>query len=618
MKTQENKAMFEAREYLKCKLSALYFIENYIHIPVAGGSMVMKESDLWNNTRKYKDFVRLATSDEVDNIEILFSRQHGKTTTIAMIILWMMIFNARLKVQFLTLSKENAFDVIERMKFMLDHLPNFIKVKYVGKGDKKTYLELSNGSVIKTKYVSGNINPDRIGRGFSVPVVWIDEASFIPHMGTVWGAMQPGISAARTQAKKNKFPTKIFLSTTPNGAGTNWFYKMWTNGWDYPDIFDFEKNKPVPNTNELLNSVDNKNNFVKVKIHWSETGKDEKWFKQQVKELNFDMRRVNQEINLVFLGSSNTVFDDEIIAAWEPKDAVTELNLAYGETFKLFEEINPDDYYLLGVDSAASNAAKSDYCAIILTHGESGRQVGEWHGKFSVLKRFANLVKSTIMQFQTLFSLKPKNLNVIIERNSIGLGVIEEILYDDTFEYSEYLYYDTVRKTEKVPGLNTNASSREQMFNLLLSIINENPMSAQGILLQDELRNLEQKASGRYEAVRGMHDDLVMAYNFTLLVRHRLILSGFITTEETPSGLKMSQSDVLSYMNITFQTSNPGLNLTEKKSSRPEDFEIIKSELDTETENKIRKEIIKESGIPGMEYQSIDPDEDDFMDYLII
>jgi len=603
----------QVKEYLKCKMSMLYFIENYIKIPVAGGLVTMQESELWNNTRKYKDFIRMCQSPNTENIEILFSRQHGKTTTIAMVMLYYMLFYTRVPIQMLTLSKDNALDTIDRIKFMHSNLPKWLQVPFKGRGDKKTYIELDNGSTFKTKYVSGSINPDQVGRGFSSPLVWVDEAAFIPHMDIVWGAIQPAISAARIFAKKNNFPTKIFLSTTPNGAGTNWFYNMWNNGWEYEDIFDLEKNCPLPNAEKILNSVDYKNNFTRLKIHWSETGKTEEWYKQQVKELNFNTRRINQEINLVFLGSSNTVFPDEVLTEFDPKSPIHHIELTYGEKFTLFKEVDPKKLYLLGVDTAASTAATSDFSAMVLTDAETGEPIGEWHGKFSVVKRFAIVVKSLIKSLSEIHGLKPSTLRVAIERNSFGLGTIEEILYDDSYDYDNFIYYGTVR-SERIPGLSTNKQSREQMFNLLLSIVNEKPKNIPGPLLQEELRNLEQKSNGRFEASQGTHDDIIMAWNFTLLVRHELIQNGSINAPDAPSALNISSEQIKTYMDATFSTTN----VLPKKRNIHNGIELI-NKMDTNKEKEKRRQIIEEYGVPGISDQMIKlEEEDETMDNYVI
>ena len=582
-----------AKEYLKCKFSPLYFIENYIKIPVPGGYVTQKESDIWNATPKYRNLVRLWESDNVNNINFMASRQHGKTSTIAQLILHSMLFYPGLKIEFLTLTKRNAEDVIERIKFMYDNLPKFLQIGYFGRGDYKTYIHFANGARLNTRYISGNISPDQIARGMSVPVLWIDEAAFIPHMEEAWTAAQPAITTARKFALQNGYPSKIVMTTTPNGAGENFFYKLWIRSWDYEEIFDFDKEKPLSNANEIVNSSEEKNNFVRLKIHWSETGKDEAWYKQQIKELNFNMRKVNQELNLVFLGSAYTVFPDEVLAEFEPMAPAAKIDVGYGMEFNIFEDINriisenKDEIFILGVDTAVSTAAKADYSAIILTKGSTGEQIGEWHGKISVLKRYALILKKLILSLINLYNLNEDNFKIIIERNSIGLGVIEELLYDDEFDFNAFLYKTEIRKGERAPGIATKKDTREKMFDLLLSLVNENPKRIKGPLLQEELRNLEQKSSGRIEAGNGAHDDTVMAYNFTLYVRDLLLKSGEIAFDQ--KSFKYDPKKISYDINIAFSS----LQSFEKKEKTEFKVEHI---VDENYEKNEKKRIMKEMG----------------------
>ena len=156
------------------------------------------------------------------------------------------------------------------------------------------------------------------------------------------------------------------------------------------------------------------------------------------------------------------------------------------------------------------------------------------------------------------------------------------------------MYLGLIRN-ERIPGLNTNKTNREQMFNLLLSLVNTNPYHPQGNLLQEELRNLEQKSSGRIEAARGQHDDVVMAYNFTLLVRHEMIQRGEIMNSDTPDGLKISSEQIINYMDVTFSTTES------MNRDRGKDFKGVQVKdvfLDESEELRKIKEIKEMYGIP--------------------
>src|SRR6056297_4264671 len=54
--------------------------------------------------------------------------------------------------------------------------------------------------------------------------------------------------------------------------------------------------------------------FVKIKFHWTDDKtKDKNWYEQQCKDLNFDKRLINQELDLLFIGSTNCIFDDDFL-----------------------------------------------------------------------------------------------------------------------------------------------------------------------------------------------------------------------------------------------------------------------------------------------------------------
>jgi hypothetical protein len=610
MRQQNQQEDFRVKEYLKCKTSALYFIKNYIKVQVPGAVVSLKDSPDWSSSKKYQDIVKLMQYG--DFVSLMASRQHFKTTTVLQYLLWAMSFHPGIKVEFLTLKSKSALDAMERMYSMLSLLPDWLKVPKYNKGEKATYLELDNKSRINSNYVSGSINPDTVGRGMSAPLVYIDEAAFIPHMETVWASLYPVVSKAGTTAKKNGVPNGVILSTTPNGAGENWFYKNWASAWPVEELWDENRNRLYSDYEDKQKTSKDRNNFIKMAIHWSETNKTDDWFQDQVKALNFNMRKVNQEINLIFLGSTSAIFPDEILETFTPPKKVLEIQMAYGEKFKLYEELDPDKQYILGVDNAASTAATSDYSAIVLTEAETGKEVGEYKGKFSVIKRYAGVVKSLLLQLSNIHCLTPDNLKVVIERNSFGIGVIEEVIFGEApdnwkYEYDMFLYHSLIRG-ERVPGLMTNKSNREQMFNLLLSIVNTTPGVAQGGLLQEELRNLEQKSNGRIEAASGMHDDIVMAYNFTLFVRQEMIQRGDIQTNETPDGLKLSSEQIINYMEVTFSTAET----LSKKVNKYDKLSVTTVYVDKQEERDKIREIREAYGIPSKLGGEISEEEEDF------
>ena len=130
-------SMEQTIEYMKCKMNPLYFIQEYVSIPVAGGMIKMKESEQWNMTNKYKILIELF--HQHDAVLYMSSRQSGKTTTSALYLLYCMIFYPKLKISYLTLDKTRAQDMISRMKEMMGSIPKWMQVPVASKAERTSY-----------------------------------------------------------------------------------------------------------------------------------------------------------------------------------------------------------------------------------------------------------------------------------------------------------------------------------------------------------------------------------------------------------------------------------------------------------------------------------------------
>jgi len=596
-------------EMMKCKMSVLYWIEHYAFAPVTGGFIHMGTSEQWKSSPKFPLLFTLM--DQRDTVQLLSSRQIGKTTMALMYALWAMIFFPEIQVMFLTLNSELAKDAVVRMTGMMSKLPKWMQIKNGSKAANTTFIKLSNGSMFKTSFISGAVDPNKAGRGLSQPIIILDEFAFCNHAEIVYTAMQPSIATARVHAKKNGYPTCIIMVSTPNGAGDNTFYNILKNSVRIEDIYDFENKKMFNNYLAEFDKPDC-NDYISVTIHWSETHRDEEWYKQQCKDLNNNKRRINQELNLAFLGSSSSIFDDDIIAQLEVKKANETFELPFGNKFKLFGEINKNRVYLLGVDSSASTGASSDFSAITLVDAVTGQEVGVWKGKFAIVKQLSYLLKTIVKTLGVNYELDSDNLIVIIERNSFGKGVVEELVYadptpEDDFDYSSYVWMDQYKDGEYVHGFWTgNAGKmgngrRDQMFSELMNHVNEYPELIHSHELISDLRDLVQLSSGRIEAARGAHDDVVMSYAFCLYVRRQMIKSGEIVLEGEISAFQLTKDSMKKFIDVSLMSGMNTIQATILKDTNndvyEEDLEYINNsrtyQSDLVTDDRIKNRIKK-------------------------
>lgn len=550
-------------ERVKCQLSFTYWMENYAYTKVSGGYIHMGSSEQWKSSPKFRILCKLF--EQHDSVMLLSSRQIGKTTLGLLYATWAMIFFPKIKIMFLTLNTTNAKDAVSRIKDAMEMLPAWMNVDNASKAAKTTFIDLKNGSQFLTSFVSGAVDPDKVGRGLTQSIIILDEFAFCNYADIVYTSAQPGLSTARKYSKLNGYPTLMLVVSTPNGAGDNQFYSMFENSTNIEEIYDFENKKLYDDYKAIL-AEEHRNSFISVKIHWSETNRDEAWYKEQCRELNFNKRRINQELDLAFLGSASSIFDDEIIMKLVPKKASFSMQLPHGLQFKMYSDIEPGEVYLAGVDSSASTGPNSDWSVISLTRARDGQEVGVVKCQFAVVKKFSGVVKAFTKAMYTLYGLDSDHLKVIIERNSFGKGVVEELMYNDPslddFDYESYVWQEELSSGELVPGLYTSNSSfkmgngkRDQMFGELMNQVNAYPDLIHSNDIISEIRSLVQLPSGRIEAGKAAggkkgHDDVVMAYNFCLYVRKLMIKSGELSIEGEYAAFALSPETIMNFMDV--------------------------------------------------------------------
>lgn len=178
-----NLSEYNIQEWIKCRSNILYFIKNYIKFETVGN--VSSYSDGVNFHPKLKRYIR--SIFKYNKATLIASRQLGKSTINAALIVWSSLFFPRNKAIILNLKKEAALENLNKIKFMINELPDFLKVDATSKSDIKTYMDLANGSGIKVFYPSSVHSKSTIARSLTSPILYIDEAAFVVEMSDIFG-----------------------------------------------------------------------------------------------------------------------------------------------------------------------------------------------------------------------------------------------------------------------------------------------------------------------------------------------------------------------------------------------------------------------------------------------
>lgn len=139
----------------------------------------------------------------------LITKKHIPThnsTIAANIIEWASNFYPKFPSTILNMTKKAAFENLDKIKSIHASLPDFLRTPLKFKGERKTTLEYTNGSIIRIFYPSSTTQPSTLARSFTSPGLYIDEAAFINHIDIAYTAAQPTLSRAREQARKHSYP----------------------------------------------------------------------------------------------------------------------------------------------------------------------------------------------------------------------------------------------------------------------------------------------------------------------------------------------------------------------------------------------------------------------------
>lgn len=207
---KQNSNLQLSAEWWNCRRNPFYFIFNYVHIPEIGGVLKYDSSMMHSKVRQT---VRAVA--KYNKAILMASRQLGKSTISAALLEWACNFYPRMPVTVLNATKTFALENIEKVKFIHSQLPKFLQTPLKYRGERKTTIDYKNDSILRVFYPSSATSPSSLARSLTAPVLYIDEAAHIPHMRLAYGAAQPTLSRAREQARKNKYPYFILITTTP-------------------------------------------------------------------------------------------------------------------------------------------------------------------------------------------------------------------------------------------------------------------------------------------------------------------------------------------------------------------------------------------------------------------
>lgn len=445
------------QEYIKCSQDPVYFTETYMKIiNIDRGLVSFKLYD-------YQKEMLKSMQENRFNI-IATARQAGKSTVTCAFVLWYIIFHGEKTVALLANKGETAREILGRIQLAYQHLPRWLQqgVKEWNKGS----MELENNS----RVIAAATSSDAI-RGYSINLLFIDEAAFIENWDSFFTSVYPTISSGKE--------SKIVLVSTPNGL--NHFYAIWQN------------------------AQEKRNGYAPIKVMWHDVpGRDEKWKQDTLSSMNFDFEKFEQEYCVEFLGSSGT-----LIAGWKLKELVHKTPITHKDGLSQYVQPLQGHSYTCLVD--VSRGKGLDYSAfhIIDVTRMPYEQVCVYRNNMVTPIDYAEVIFRVCKAYN--------NASVMVEINDIGEQVGHSLHYD--FEYDNVLFTENAGRSGKRitsgfgatvdKGIRTTKTVKSVGCSILKLLVEQNQLMIHDFHTIEELATFSRKGQS-YEAEEGKHDDLVM------------------------------------------------------------------------------------------------------------
>jgi len=447
----------EVSEFLLCQDDPEFFIRKYVKIVnIDQGFIPFAPYDFQVDIIKKTEKNRFVICK--------MPRQSGKTTTIAAMLLWYVLFHEEFSIAILAHKLSQAREIMHRIQRAFEALPRWLQQGVVewNKGN----IELENGSKILASATSSSAI-----RGGSFNLIYLDEFAFVPTQlaDDFFSSVYPTISSGKT--------SKVLITSTPNGL--NMFYKLWTD------------------------AEEGRNLYKTVDVHWSDIpGRDEKWRQEQIANTSEEQFRV--EFECEFIGSSNTLISGAKLRT------LTFTNSKYRkDNFDVYKEPEQGHNYVLIVDT--SRGAGIDYSAFTV--------IDVTKVPYEVVAKYRSREIPPMLYPNVIYNAARGHNQalILVEINDIG-GQVADILHHE-LEYENML--QTSVKGRSGQQIGSGFGSRVQMgvrttkqvkrigCSNLKTLIENDQLILNDFDIIQELNTFISKGNS-YEAEVGSHDDLVM------------------------------------------------------------------------------------------------------------
>ena len=565
-----------SRIMTECTRNPWYYLREVCRIPDQGGVGIPFKANRGNIAQTW------LTLHGIDSW-LCLPRQQGKTISFLCLLSWAYSFGTN-NSTFIFVNKDsgNAKENLQRLKDIIDCLPEYLRFDQILEEDENGKVKLvkaarnatsmkhpitKNRIIIKPKATSYE-SALSLARGLTSNVLHFDEPEFTPYIKTIIENSVSTFETAARNAKKNGAIYCRAFSCTPGDLDTSMGQEAQevlshTTKWS-EHMYDMRYDSTNDDNNELLQYVKNNggNGIVYIEYSYKQLGLTDEWLRNMYNKIQNPIV-VKREILLQRIrGSSDSPFDQEDIEylASMIQPVIDEMYILDHFRFDIYKKLERLTPYLVSID--CSTGTNGDSNAITIINPYTVRPDAEFKCPYIGETQFEKLIIELVQQHI------PRAC-IIIERNSVGDGIIDHLLnspirsnlyFDKNKDLVEENLADASNNVsmlkrqgeqKKYYGVYTNNQSREDMFAILFRRMAEFKDDFVTKNITDDIAHLVRFKSGKIAAAEGAHDDSIMSYLIGMYVWYHgnnlaafSIIKGSREIENQNQGLKRSVEDI--------------------------------------------------------------------------
>lgn len=427
-------------------------------------------------------------------------RQGGLTTVAVLWGLWKCIFQKDQQIYFLSKTDREALAAGDMARRAMDNFPYWMFDK--NQADITKHEKKFNDVGSKLCFYT-----PEAARGKSATCIIVDEAAFIDKMDEHWKAMYPVIATGG----------HIEIISTVNGLG-NWYEETYHEAEAGRNFF----------------------NIINLDYWEHPAYANPEWAKEM--RANLGEKGWQQEVLRDFLGSGETYISSNVIGnldrnvrnkepiriafeKWTNEEQKRQ-NYYDGALWIWKEPINDHDY-IIAADCSEGVGKDGDNSCFQIIDSISLEQVAEFYSNLVPPHIFSQIINQVGIYYNTA--------TVVIESNAIGGAVLNSLSNDLGYEA---IYYENKKNTVSKPGIKMSPSNRPLLLECLQHRLSNNSLKINSVRLVNELKTfIFNPQKKRAEAIKGKHDDAIMAMCLSLYVRDEKIRGLPIGSEESSKNL---------------------------------------------------------------------------------